>query len=439
MSSIKISLSYLVLFLSISLTAQTLERKPLLGVAYDTPEQKRSDRLPEGVEVKYVVPKSSSEGAGLEKGDIIFSYNNAEIDSKATFKKLIGNQRSGDKVKIKLIRNEKVISKKMTLTEFPREYHPDYETSYDAVNVNDYMIRSIITTPKSDEAKLPAVYIIQGIGCGRVENPFKNMNGVSDLITSLTQNGFITMRMERSGVGDSQGPPCQDINFTTDLNHFQAGLEKLKSYENVDQTNVFIVGISMGGIMAPLLASEIDVKGMVVYGTGGKDWYSYELENTFRQARLSGISPEKLNAHMQREQQRLHYFFTEKMTPDEIRKIDKTMGDNCENYPMHYSYFQDVADVDTYKTWSENKVDVLAIHGSSDFVSSGKEHELIAEMVNKNQKGIATYKEFPNADHWLLDTPSEKSSLNQEVEGVNGKLIKYMVEWIKSKKADESL
>jgi len=44
----------------------------------------------------------------------------------------------------------------------------------------------------------------------------------------------------------------------------------------VDQDNVFIVGHSMGGVFAPILAAEFPVKGIAVYGTVVKTWTEYE-------------------------------------------------------------------------------------------------------------------------------------------------------------------
>ena len=42
---------------------------------------------------------------------------------------------------------------------------------------------------------------------------------------------------------------------------------------------MFIFGHSMGGVFGPILASEIPIRGIAVYGTVAKTWTEYCLEN----------------------------------------------------------------------------------------------------------------------------------------------------------------
>jgi hypothetical protein len=47
----------------------------------------------------------------------------------------------------------------------------------------------------------------------------------------------------------------------------------------------------MGGVMAPLLASDVSVRGILVYGTITRTWFEYMLENTRRQMELADRAP----------------------------------------------------------------------------------------------------------------------------------------------------
>jgi uncharacterized protein len=410
--------------------AQNLDRKPLLGIAYEAVKQAEGANLPEGLRIKDIIPNSSAEKAGLLKGDLIIQFNSQLIDSKSNLAQLTGGKKTGEVIQINILRSGKKITKKVVLTEFPREENPAFTTVYDQVVSGENIIRSFVTKPSTMKEKYPAVFIIQGIGCGRIENPLKNEDAVYSLVDSLTRAGLVTMRMERTGVGNSKGIPCNSVDFPTDLANFKEGLKKLKSYAYVDPERVYLVGLSMGGIMAPILSSEIEVRGIVVYGTGGKDWFSYELENTLRQSLLEGVPIEKLHNTMQREQRRLHHFLTEKKSPDEIKKIDLEMGKKCEDYPLHWSYFQGVSEVDIYKAWAHCPSKVLALHGHSDYISAALEHELIADIVNQSHPGNAEYFEIPSADHWFQKTNSEKESFERRSEGINYEAIQYIKNWI---------
>src|SRR5438270_686022 len=77
----------------------------------------------------------------------------------------------------------------------------------------------------------------------------------------LTRAGFVTMRVERGGMGDSQGPPCMSpaVDLQAEVRGYVAGLKALKEYPFVDAKQVFIVGLSIGGVEAPLVAEQVPV------------------------------------------------------------------------------------------------------------------------------------------------------------------------------------
>jgi len=389
--------------------SQVLERKAYLGIGFVSASTENDQaENNSGVLIKIVMPNSAAANV-LEVDDIITKYNSKPIENRDALVEIIKNEKVGNTAKVNVFRAGKELSLTFTYTAQPKISNPNYKLIYDEVSAGSNTIRSFVSKPIVKQKKHPAAFIIQGIGCPRMES-FLNTsreNSFQSMVDSLNHNGFVTMHMDRSGAGDSQGTPCEEIGFHEDLNNFKAGLEKLKSYDFVDQDKIFIIGLSMGGVMAPILAKDENLAGIIVYGTASRDWYTYELENTFRQALLEETPPEDMLSLMKKEHQRLHYFLTEKKTPEAIKMIDKEMGESCEDYPLHYSYFQEVADLDIYKYWAECNTETLSIHGSSDYVSFAFDHELIADFVNKKFPGKAIYKEFPMADHWMYKTASE--------------------------------
>ena len=61
--------------------------------------------------------------------------------------------------------------------------------------------------------------------------------------------------------------------------------------------------------------------------------------------------------------------------------------------------------------WLKTDAHVLMIHGAGDFLSFGKDHDLIAKIVNKKSPGKGTYMELPNSDHWLNNVSTMQESL----------------------------
>jgi len=69
----------------------------------------------EGALVASVGEKSPAEKAGLKAGDIILKFDDKKIDTMRTLPKLVSNTEVGKVVELKIWRNKKLISKKLTL------------------------------------------------------------------------------------------------------------------------------------------------------------------------------------------------------------------------------------------------------------------------------------------------------------------------------------
>ena len=155
------------------------------------------------------------------------------------------------------------------------------------------------------------------------------------------------------------------------------------------------------------------------------------MENSFRQHLLDGISADSVDLYMRGEYIRLYELFVEKKSPQQVVEAHPELSSHLMNYPMRIEYFQQVAEVNIREMWMKSKAKVLAIHGSSDFVSSATEHKEIAETVNRYHPGNATYVEIPNSDHWSLFNESElASSLHQQTE-LNPLPLTTSIKWMK--------
>jgi pimeloyl-ACP methyl ester carboxylesterase len=133
---------------------------------------------------------------------------------------------------------------------------------------------------------------------------------------------------------------------------------------------------------------------------------------------------------MRAEYIRLYGLFVENKSPEEIMREHPASAAAFFRYPMRVEYFQQVAGIDIRSLWAHTDAYVLAMHGASDFVSSGPEHALIAELVNRRHPGKATYVEIPNADHWELFTESEAVSHAHTATVVNPLSVTTAVRWI---------
>ena len=116
---------------------------------------------PEGALVASVAEKSPADKAGIKAGDIILEFDGKKVDTMRTLPKLVATTEVGKRVNIKIWRNQKLISKKVSLgrlessEQFKAETKIEKDTSK-YIKVEDLKI-SIRDLNKNDisERKLP--------------------------------------------------------------------------------------------------------------------------------------------------------------------------------------------------------------------------------------------------------------------------------------------
>jgi pimeloyl-ACP methyl ester carboxylesterase len=385
-----------------------------------------------GSHIKKVVPGSSADRAGIKMDDVVISIDGQNIQNTNQFLALLKKHHGGDKLKISFYRESKIKQTTITLLPKPIETSEAYEIIYSSVKSGNNQLRTIITKPKGNGV-YPAVLLVGGVGCYSVDNSSViELQSIKTWSDSLTKNGFVTIRIEKTGMGDSKGLPCNECDFKTETQGFLDGLKQLKTLTYVNKEKVFIAGFSIGGIIAPLIAQQEPVKGIIVYGTVGRNWLEYEMDNSLRQQLLANRSADSVDLYMRAEYIRLYSLFVEKKLPEQIMQEHPQTISHLFNYPMRIEYFQQVADVNIRELWMKTQSKVLAMHGSSDFVSSDKEHALIAEIVNYYHPGNATYAEIDNSDHWGLLAESDTISYLQLQKGVNPLPLTTTIKWLKT-------
>jgi pimeloyl-ACP methyl ester carboxylesterase len=330
----------------------------------------------------------------------------------------------------------------VTLAEWPREQPPDIQVLYDAVDTPDATVRSILTMPIGNTSKLPSILFVQGWDCGSVDWPLPEPLPVRELVYGLTRAGFAVMRIEKSGVGDSTGTPCRDVDFRSEVLLFTSALKKLKSYDFVDAENVFIFGYSAGGWIAPLMASEEPVKGIVTYGTVVRPFAEYLVENYRRNRwRRSQRDLVQLEDDQRLIAQLLHHLFVDKSSVREVTvKHPELTAIAKMLFPEDDEHFQGLRslqhvrqlnDQNIARVWASLNIPVLALVGEFDIRTLPMDQEYIAAIVNSRHPGKGTWRLLPKMDHGFALHESPNESVAHEFVGPFGEqALQETLRWI---------
>lgn len=369
------------------------------------------------VTVAAVVPGSSAARAGIATGDRIAAVGGTNVTSVAQFLQLV-HAPAGTSLQLALVRNGAPLTLGVTLAPAPTETDPAVDTLYRSVSIDGTLRRVLLTVPHGAKGPFPAMMIVGGIGCFTIDtsNP---QDAYRNLARDVSAHGFATLRLEKSGIGDSQGAPCSTVDFTTEMHGYAVALRWLAANSLVDASHVFLFGHSIGSTIVPRLALEQPVRGVIVAEGVGINWFEYELINERRQLLLDpSVKPAEIDPAMQLKERCTHALEIEREDYATIRKAEPDCASILDVYPVPAAYMQQVAALNIAEPWTKLDVAVLAIYGTSDFVTDESDHRSIVALVNQNHPGTATFVAIEGMDHLLASAPSARASFDNFNRGV---------------------
>jgi pimeloyl-ACP methyl ester carboxylesterase len=316
------------------------------------------------------------------------------------------------------------------------EHYPGVEVIYDAVETPDgKALRVILTRPQTVTSALPTVFVAGWLSCDSVEAPPGTRDATGRVFQALAQMpGFVTVRVDKPGVGDSQGS-CADTDFTTELAGYRSAFRALSRYAFIDLKSVFLLGISNGGGFAPLVADGAPVRGYVVDGGWVKTWYEHMLEIERRRLALSGKAPGEVNREMSSVERFYADYLLEGTPPREILKQHPELAslwdaDLDHQYGRPIAYYQQLQQLNLAEAWSHVQVPTLVVQGEFDWIMSRQDHELIAALVNHNTPGAATFLALANTGHSFEHFPSAEAAFHSRDESFDPAVAKVLTEWL---------
>ncbi len=442
-------MAFILMLITCSVAAVELKSQPLFGVMGQTHENGL------GIAVQRVLPLSTAEELGLQAGDFIVAVNQQQF---ADFQQLIDLVQTlvvGDQLTIEILRNDQKLTLQGQLLGRPQEKHNQYQVLYDTVDYKNNTMRSMIYTPldlKPGE-KRPALLYVQGYTCQSIDYAMLPKMTMQQLLNEAVLNGFVVYKMEKLGVGDSVGDlDCSQIDFSEEMAGFLAGIKALKGLDFVNEKQVFLFGHSLGGVYAPLLAKQTELKGIAVYGSVVKSWHDYLLDIYSDQAVLMGTSEQEAQENVKAVEPLLSAWLKSNMTWDEISRDPKfktvieanllpIQGDQV--FHRHYTFFRDLNKHDLKAAWQKIKLPVLAMHGAFAIQAiSGQWAKDLVETVNQVSPGLGMIKVFANTDHGLMKYSSRQALQTAMSDGTynpaqpgdhyNADVAKELVNWMKA-------
>ncbi len=417
-----------------------LPRRGLLGLNIDPT---KPGAIPRTCIVSSVAPGGLAAALDVEVGDTLVYINKKLASNRNELEAIARSLRAGQRVSIDITRGGQSRLLTGVLPEAPRESYPNADVIYDSVaGAKGQRLRTIITKPRDAQGKLPVIFVAGWLSDDSVESPEGLTDATALLFRGLVQSsGFVLFRMDKPGVGDSEGV-VSETDFETELAGYRAAFRSAKNYDFVDPDRIYILGLSNGGGFAPLVpeteADEAKVRGYISVGGWVKTWLEHMFEIERRRFTLSGKSPGDVNDRMKGAGVLYPEWLIKGRPVEDIIRERSTLGeiwpegpDRAHLYGRPLAFYEQLQKLNLAAAWSRVKAPALFLHGQFDWIMSKEDPELMARYVNANKAGLAEFKELPSTGHTLQHYASLEDAFRGKEEPFDPAWVRLLIDWLK--------
>lgn len=351
----------------------------------------------DGALVSGSVPGSMAEAAGVQPGDVILSVGGHPARSLCELSAALRAAGVRATVELRVRRGPDTHTHVVPVQHAPGEHIDDHHIAHGELAVEGARLRTVVAAPTSPRG---TVLLLQGIACESIEAP----SPLASLAHGWTRGGLRTIRVDKRGVGDSEGGPCSSLDFETELQDHRAALGLLLDHPGPH----FLFGHSVGGMAAALLAAEVELDGVLVYGTSARTWLECIVDSTRRQLELRGLDPAAIE---------------ERVAALRARVLGDGLSGRCGGF------HRQLDDLDLERAWSRVRASrVLIVRGEYDWVVDADEQAAIADLAPECDARVI---DLPGLDHLLGRHESRERSLSHYGSGTfDDAIVGRTLEWM---------
>ncbi len=388
-------------------------RRGIVGVAVKRP----ADSTSQGVVVARLEIGSPAYRADLKPGDLITHLNGTPIHSTGQFADALYRPRAGDLWNFKCQRGGRSFELTLSAAPVPQEQSTaDVRVEYTWFKARDgIQLRGLITSPQKGTGPWPTIFVLPELGGMACDEPeFRQSKA---LAREFTKAGFVVVRWDQRGSGDSYGTDYADVDFNTEVLDAATLVRTLFDDDRVDQRRIYLLGSGMGGVLAPhVLARQSGVAGLITWGTVSRPLVEYMIDIARAQGTLAKLPAPEINRQVR----------------SVIRFYDKLLeGDRPSEIVQKYPHLADFVSFGEYvqgksadfwrqleatpygQLYGYSTVPVLALYGAHDFVATWADQRNIVDLARASgRKDVQAFR-VPGVDHYMNTVAGREESFEK--------------------------
>jgi pimeloyl-ACP methyl ester carboxylesterase len=381
-----------------------------------------------------VTPNSGAHHGGIQAGDVLLAADQTSFTDGAVFREWAASLRAGETCTLWVERDRKIAQKfKITVYERSKERADGIEHSYtQAPTADETLLRVIVSRPTPPQKAVARVLLLPGYRRDSWDWPTATEYPLRKWVEDVVRAGFGVVRVERRGVGDSEGDGSAQ-GFDEERDDLLHAAKRSSDHWFYGLPWI-VYGYSLGGLHAPLVASELGARAVSVWGSGVDTWTEYLDALLRRRMNLEGADETSIETAVRAQQALYATVHIRGETVAQaiarhpaLRSFNKLFGLDVERNMIDgrpARFWREVYQCPTASALASLEAPLLALWGECDWLTTLEEHQRIARISPR-----ATLARVPLTDHGYARAQSPLAALRAPSTQYSPESARAFIEW----------
>ncbi|BAC14698.1 hypothetical conserved protein [Oceanobacillus iheyensis HTE831] len=292
----------------------------------------------------------------------------------------------------------------------------------------DFELEGTLTLPKDLDESIPGVILVHGSGPSDQDEAVYEYAPFRDLAYGLAEQGIAVLRYpKRSFVyPEMQATFGNDLTVNEEtMDDAVLAAQLLKEDNRIQTDEVFVVGHSLGGMLAPRIDQQADTDGMVILaGSPRSLWEIIYDQNIYFLHKLVNDEEEKNESIQMLEEEKRAGAALIDMTDEEAKETDV--------FTINGYYLKEMDEHDVGEIALHSNKPMLLLQGEEDFqVTMEQDFTMWQELLE--EKDNTTFKSYPELNHFFITSqgPNKGTVEEYSIPGhVDEQVIEDIGQWI---------
>jgi dienelactone hydrolase len=296
------------------------------------------------------------------------------------------------------------------------------------IQTANWKLPGTLTLPNG-KGPFPALVLVHGSGPGDQDETIGPNKPFKDLAWGLATQGIAVLRYVKRTKQYGAESMQSGVPFTVKdetIDDGDAAVALLASRPDVDRKQIYVLGHSLGGMLAPRIATgDKQVAGIILLAGTARPLEDVIIDQLRYIASLPGPAGEAVKKQVQAAEQAKAQIESPALKPDSTVELLGTR--------IPGSYFLDLRNYHPAELAAQLKIPILVLQGGRDYQVTSADYDLWKAALAKDPR--ATLKFYPGLTHLFMSAKGSGPGTPQDyaVAGhVSPEVVQDIAQWVKS-------